>query len=96
MLLLAAEQTYGATTRPADWPLPKWRAGRRKTRLSTQDLIIQLRQEMWGHALDLMEQLLAAGRKPHSDHFAYSPPLATKCPELHSSLPSAVLYAASG
>lgn len=96
MLLLAAEQTYGPATQPADWPLPKWRAGRPKTRLSTQDLIVQLRQEMWGHALDLMEQLLAAGRKPHSDHFAYSPDPATKCPELHSSLPSAVLYAASG
>jgi hypothetical protein len=96
MLLLAAEQTYGAATRPADWPLPKWRAGRPKTRLSTQDLIVQLRQEIWGHALDLIEQLTAAGRKPHSDHFAHSPEPATKCQEFQSSLPSAILYAASG
>jgi hypothetical protein len=96
MLLLAAEQTYGGATPPAAWPLPKWRAGRRKARLSTQDLIVQLRQEMWGHALDLIQQLSAVGRKPHSDHFACSPQLATKCPELHASLPSAILYAASG
>jgi hypothetical protein len=95
MLLLAGEQTYGTAAQPTAWPLPKWRAGRRKTRLSTQDLIIELRQEMWGHALDLTEQLTAAGRNPHSDHFAYRSEITTKCPELHSSLPSAILYAAS-
>lgn len=35
MLLPAGEQTYGTASQPTAWPLPKWRAGRRKTRLST-------------------------------------------------------------
>jgi hypothetical protein len=94
MLLLAAAQTYGHQT-STGLPVPKWRAGHPKNRLSTQDLIAQLRQELWGHALNELEnQAITAPR--NSGHFASELQPVTKCPESRPTLASAALYAATG
>jgi hypothetical protein len=85
LLLLAAAQAYGVDATTTGLPLPKWRKVQAKRRLTTQDLIRQVRQELWGHALDTIGT--------YSDHFASALPDDTKCPELHASLASAVLYA---
>jgi len=88
MLLLAGAQTYGADASVASLELPKWRKDQPKQRLSTADLIRQLREELWGHALRTIER--------DYDHFASALPLDTKCPEIRLPLASAVLYAATG
>lgn len=88
MLLLAAAQTYGPNASATSLPLPKWRKDKPRQRLSTQDLIQQLRQELWGHAIKTIEQ--------DCDHFVSALPPDMKCPEIHLPLAAAVLYAATG
>lgn len=48
MLLLAAVKTYGVNGLADGLPPPKWRRTTPKRRASTQDLINQLRAELWG------------------------------------------------
>lgn len=84
-LLLAAHRAFDPAAPPQDFPLPQWRQNRNKPRLSTQDLINRLRQELWGVALSL--------DFPHFDHFAHSSVLDTKPQKFQPSLGSAVLYA---
>ena len=51
MLHLAAIKTYGKGGQPAAIPAPKWRKPFKKTRPSTQDLINELRRELWAKAI---------------------------------------------
>ena len=51
LLLLASIKTYGANGRPETLPEPRWRKRKPEARASVNDLINQLRVEMWGAAL---------------------------------------------
>lgn len=51
MLHLAAVKAYGLGGRPASIPEPKWRKPGKKKRPSTQDLINELRLELWAGAI---------------------------------------------
>lgn len=88
ILLLAAARVFGTDTPRGRLPLPKWQTKRTEQRLSTQELIRQLRSEVWAYAIDRLV--------PDSDDFATALTASTKCPE--STLPavSAMLYAATG
>ncbi len=88
ILLLAAARVFGTDTPRGRLPLPKWQSKRTEQRLSTQELIRQLRSEVWAYAIDRLV--------PDSDDFVTAPPASTKWPE--STLPavSAMLYAATG
>jgi len=88
MLLLAGAQAFRTDLASGDLPVPKWRAGRPKQRLTSADLIQQLREELWGDALRDIAS--------HSRHFASVNDPDTKCPEFVPSLPDAVRYAAAG
>lgn len=50
-LLLAACRTYGVHGLTRSLPPPKWRAGKQKPRASTQDLINEMRVQMWGRSM---------------------------------------------
>jgi len=79
MLLLAGARAFG---------LEKWRSDGERVRISTQELIQQLRHEVWGHALeDLVENY---------DHFAPPVEANTKSAQFALPLASAVVYAATG
>jgi hypothetical protein len=88
MLLLAAARAFSGETMDLALPPPKWMANRPKTRVSTQDLIRQLRYEVWGEALTHLPG--------DSAHFVAADPAVTKPPEPPVSLDSAVLYARPG
>jgi len=88
ILLLAAARAFGINTCHSSLPLPKWQAGQAKQRPSTQELIRQLRSEVWAYAIDQFPD--------HSDHFVMSCPTLTKCPESELPAASALLYAATG
>jgi hypothetical protein len=51
MLLLAGKQAFGARDLPDTIPPPKWNRHRKTARPSTQNLIRQLRAELWGKAM---------------------------------------------
>jgi len=53
MLLLAAARAYPTDSAQGTLPQPKWRKNKPKQRLPTQELIRQLRSEIWNYALDL-------------------------------------------
>jgi hypothetical protein len=88
MLLLASILAYGMPGKEVNFPLPKWRAGKTKLRPSTQDLIQQLRRELWGQAL--------AQLADNSAHFASAPTPVAKALEIRPPLEAAVLYAPAG
>ena len=88
MLLLAAARAFSDETMDLALPPPKWLANRPKTRVTTQDLIRQLRYEVWGEAL--------AHLPGDSAHFVTADPAVTKPSEPPVSLGSAVLYARPG
>jgi len=52
-MLLAAARTYGIDGSPKELPPPKWRRNGAKQRTTTNDLINQMRAELWGRALGL-------------------------------------------
>jgi hypothetical protein len=87
-LLLAAAQQYGPNATRENLPLPKWRRNGSDNRVTTGDLIRQIRQDLWGDALRQMER--------NSTHFAHRPSTTTKCPKLPWSLSGAVDHAATG
>jgi len=68
--------------------LPKWQSKRTEPRLSTQELVRQLRSEVWAYAIDRLV--------PDSDDFANDLTASTKCPESMLPAASAMLYAATG
>lgn len=88
ILLLAAAQVYRAGRAEGTLPLPKWQTKRDDQRLSTAELIRQLRSEVWAHALDLL-----CG---NFDPFVTAPEAITKCPESQLPAASSLLYAAGG
>jgi hypothetical protein len=83
MLLLAAADAYGADAMGGLLPPPKWRTGGSPQRLSTQQIIQELRKEVWAHAI---------GDWDNFDHFVNDAARDTKSQELLASLPSALLY----
>jgi hypothetical protein len=88
MLLLAAARAFSDESMDLALPPPKWLAKRPKTRITTQDLIRQLRYEVWGEAL--------AHLPGDSADFVTADPVVTKPSESPVSLRSAVLYACPG
>ena len=88
MLLLSAARAFGIDAVQAKLPPPKWRAGRKKQRVTTPELIQQLRSEVWSYALSQLET--------HSGHFVAASPEDTKPSEFQLPLASALLYAATG
>ena len=73
---------YGPAGFPDALPPPQWRAKRSQPRPSTQDLIQQLRAELWGEGL------------PRFRGFPSTIQRHQKPQKLRCSLPTAVLYAA--
>lgn len=51
MLLIAAIKAYGKGGKPAVIPEAKWRRPKKKIRPSTQDLLNELRRELWASAI---------------------------------------------
>jgi hypothetical protein len=87
-LLLAAAQESLMSTMPIHLAPPKWQAGQRRLRMSTQELMRQLRSEVWDYAITTLYG--------NSDHFATKTPSITKCPECQLPALSALLYGAAG
>lgn len=81
-LLLAARRAFGDARLPDAVPPPKWRR-RAKPRTTTQDLLQQLRNELWGDALQAKSFYRVCS--------ARSPPQTRQ--KLHPSLTAAVLSA---
>ena len=88
MLLLAGARAFGLDAPRTSLPLPKWRSDGERARISTQELIQQLRHEVWGHALEHLVE--------NYDHFAPSAEADTKSAQFALPLASAVVYAATG
>ena len=88
MLLLAAARAYGHQTIDLVLSQPKWRTHSPKPRVTTQDLIRQLRYEVWGRAL--------AQLPGDSADFVTADAAVTKPAEYPVSLAAAVLYARPG
>ena len=83
MLLTSATLTFGPEGKPTDGlPTPKWQT-KERPRASTQSLINLLRHEIWARAIRFYS-------------FASSTPPDTKPQKLHSTLESALFYAAAG
>jgi hypothetical protein len=88
MLLLAGVRTFGTEATQGTLPPPKWRAKRAKERITTQDLIQQLRYELWAYAMDLFGD--------DSDRFTTMSKPTQKPSESPWPLSPAVLYAQAG
>lgn len=88
MLLLSAARAYGTEAVEATLAPPKWRTRSRKQRLTTLELLQQLRTELWSYALSQLET--------NPGHFLTAPPPDTKPSEFQLPLASAVLYATTG
>ena len=80
MLLLASADAWGVDAIEGSLPPPKWRSGK-SGRLTTQQMVQELRSEVWADAL----KHLAGG-------FVTTPGGDTKPSEVASNLASAVLY----
>lgn len=88
MLLLSAARAFGIDAVEAKLPPPKWRAGGTKRRVTTPELIQQLRSEVWSYALSQLET--------NSEHFLTASAEDTKPSEFQLPLASALLYAPTG
>lgn len=87
-LLLSAARAFGTDENRSGLPRPKWQANHHRTRLSTQDLIRQLRTEVWEYGITRLAD--------HSGHFVTPSLSITKAPESQLPVISSLLYAASG
>jgi hypothetical protein len=87
-LLLAAAQRYGPDATQGQLPLPKWRRNRPPTRLTTGDLVRQIRQDLWGEALRQVER--------NYSHFVNATGLDMNGPKFEFSLRGAIDHAATG
>ena len=87
-LLLAGTQRYGPNATQADLPLPKWRRHKTESRVTTGDLLREIRQDLWSDALKLMERSFG--------HFEDRPRRDTNCPKLCWPLSGAVDHVAAG
>jgi len=88
ILLLAAARAYGTDTPRGRLPLPKWQSKRPDERLSTQELVRQLRSEVWAHAIDTLQL--------NSDDFMHGAASVAKSSEWRMPAVSAMLYSATG
>lgn len=75
MLLLAAMNAFGPDAVDGLLPIPKWQRGCTRGRITTQQLVQHLRQEVWGHAVN---QISAIGE---CDGFVTPEGSDTKSPE---------------
>lgn len=87
MLLLAGARAFGTDLDHCSLPPPKWQANQPRQHLSTQELIRQLRSEVWAYGIKRMTD--------NSEPFAAPPDTITKCPESQLPAASALLYAAA-
>lgn len=81
MLHIAAIKAYGWAGQPGVIPLPKWRNSKKKYRASTQDLINELRRELWASAI----------KEQHLTDFMHRAQSNTKSIKCGPNLPSALL-----
>jgi hypothetical protein len=88
MLLLAAARVYGTATPRGRLPLPKWQKKSAEQRLSAQELVRQLRSEVWSYALEQLQ--------PDSGDFVTGSLASAKCPEWGLPAISTLLYASAG
>jgi hypothetical protein len=87
-LLLAAARAYGVDADHGSLPLPKWQAHQPRQRISTQELIRELRSEVYAYGISRLTG--------DSEPFATPPQPVTKASESELSAVSALLYAATG
>ncbi len=88
LVLLAAERTARSPTGAGSLAPPKWQGRSAPPRRSTQELIRQLRSEVWSYAIERLSG--------NSDPFVTEAPSVTKCPESQLPVVSALLYSAAG
>jgi hypothetical protein len=88
ILLLAGVRVFDGDEGRGTLPLPKWQHKEPGQRLSTPELLRELRGELWSYALERLPL--------DAEHFVADVLPVTKCPELALPLASAVLYAATG
>ena len=88
ILLLAAARVYGTQTPRGRLPLPKWQKKSADQRLSAQELVRQLRSEVWSYAFDEL--------RLNSNDFVIDLPASRKGPELSLPAVSSLLYASAG
>jgi len=88
MLLLAGARAFGTDLDHRSLPPPKWQANQSRQHLSTQELIRQLRSEVWAYGINRITN--------DSEPFATTPSAITTCPESQLPAASALLYAAAG
>jgi len=88
MLLLAAARSFGTDLEHCSLPRPKWQANQPRQHLSTQELIRQLRSEVWAYGIERLTD--------DSEPFVTLSDTVTKCPESQLPAVSALLYAATG
>jgi len=81
-MLVSAERAFG-NSREGLLPQPKWAASSQGTRTSTQQILHQLRAEVWGRGLGI----------DHFSGFASGQPSGTKPEKCSFPLASAVCYA---
>jgi len=55
ILLLAEARAFGSDATRGTLPPPKWQMDQPKQRLSVQELIRQLRREVWANAIDQLD-----------------------------------------
>jgi hypothetical protein len=84
-LLLAATRAFGSTGGSTILPLPKWRQAAPPRRLTTPQLMNQLRFELWASAL----------HPEHFSDFVTTPPPRTNSLKFRPPLASALFYAQS-
>jgi hypothetical protein len=85
MLLVAAIHAYGKGGRPAALAPAKWRRPDKKNRPSLQDLLNELRRELWARAI----------RPEHLNHFVNAAKHPTKSLKPHPNLASTLFAAAA-
>lgn len=87
-LLLAATRAYGVDAEHGSLPLPKWQARQPRQRISTQELIRELRSEVYAYGISRLTG--------DSDPFATPSEPVAKASESELSAASALIYAATG
>ncbi len=88
ILLLAGVRVFEGGEGRGVLPLPKWQHKEPGQRLSTPELLRELRSELWAYALEHLPL--------DAEHFVADVLPVTKCPELSLPAAAAVLYAATG
>lgn len=75
LLLLAAVKVYGADGKPETLTTPQWYRRKPQQRATTNELINQLRYEMWASAIKTHFPPLCANTTPDQNHPKSIPPL---------------------